>query len=179
MTRIGVKTHKMRNLYVLVVLAPRCSKRVLTRRRSDFPLRELHVGDELRVHRKRLRVHAVETFVRELEDVLEHVTVVATRAITRKRARRPLQTNVVRMPTGDNSVIGQFIRYHVLVRVYGGDPDAWLERLRSRDVDDPEVGGDIRFVHWIRSRLRQNPMLMFTIRRMVESTPFWRAAALR
>lgn len=81
-------------------------------------------------------------------------------------------SNVVRMPLGDSSVIRDFLRYHVLVRVYDGDPDAWLADLAARGGD----GGDIRFVRWIRSRLRQEPHLLASIRRMVDETPFWRAA---
>jgi hypothetical protein len=34
---------------------------------------------------------------------------------------------------------------------------------------------DIRFVRWIRGRLRREPELMEDIRRMVERTPLWRA----
>ena len=70
-------------------------------------------------------------------------------------------------------MIGQFIRYHVLVRVFDGDADAWLAQLRARGVDDPDLGGDVRFVHWIRSRLRRDPGLLTAIRRMVDATPFW------
>lgn len=176
MTPIRVKTSKIRNLYVHEVLSPRCRRKILLRREARKPLRDVSVGDVLVIRGKRLRVHAIETCVVQREQVIEHVTKIATRAIAKRRDRKKRATpNVVRMPTGDHSVVGQFIRYHVLVRVYGGDPDAWLAQLRSRGADD---AGDVRFVHWIRSRLRQDPMLIHTIRRMVESTPFWRAAAL-
>jgi hypothetical protein len=60
----------------------------------------------------------------------------------------------------------------VLVRVYDGDPDAWLAQLRERGDDR----GDERFVRWIRSRLRRDPSLLSSIRQMVDATPFWRAA---
>ncbi len=76
------------------------------------------------------------------------------------------------LPAGDHSVVAQFIRYHVLIRVYDGDADAWLARLREQGGDE----GDVRFVRWIRSRVRKDPALMLTIRRMVDATPFWRAA---
>ena len=76
------------------------------------------------------------------------------------------------LPNGDHSVIAQFIRYHVLIRVYDGDADAWLARLREHGGDE----GDVRFVRWIRSRMRKDPSLMMSIRRMVDATPFWRAA---
>jgi len=75
------------------------------------------------------------------------------------------------MPHGDSSVVAQFLRYHVLVRVYDGDADAWLADLGARGDD----GGDARFVRWIRSRLRRDPRLLVSIRKMVAATPFWRA----
>ncbi|HEX7831843.1 MAG TPA: hypothetical protein VF787_19460 [Thermoanaerobaculia bacterium] len=144
---------------------------------SRNPLPEVAVGDVLRVHGKKVLVRKVTTCVTRRENVVEHMTIVATRAIKRKQKKR-IARNVVRMPAGDHSVVGQFIRYHVLVRVYDGDPDAWLAQLRERS-GEAEIGGDIRFVHWIRSRLRQDPTLLASIRRMVDATPFWRAAALR
>lgn len=161
-----------------MVLAPGCRKKILSRRVTRRVPREIRVGDVLRVRGRRLRVRAIQTFVEQRESVLEHVTLVATRAVTRKRTKRVAE-NVVCMPTGDNSVVGQFIRYHVLVRVYDGDPDAWLAQLRARGADGPDTGGDIRFVHWIRTRLRQDPTLLAAIRQMVDATPFWRTAALR
>jgi hypothetical protein len=76
------------------------------------------------------------------------------------------------MPVGHNSDVADFLRYHVLVRVYDGDPDAWLARLQAKGAD----GGDVRFARWIRTRLRHEPQLIHSIRRMVDATPFWRAA---
>lgn len=76
------------------------------------------------------------------------------------------------MPAGEDSDVAQFLRYHVLVRVYDGDCDAWLAQLQEHGGDD----GDIRFVRWVRSRMRQDPTLLPSIRRMVDATPFWRAA---
>lgn len=81
-------------------------------------------------------------------------------------------SKVVRMPHGDNSMVAQFIRYHVLIRVFDGDADAWLAQLQEQGGDE----GDVRFARWIRSRVRQDPALMGAIRRMVEATPFWRVA---
>lgn len=79
---------------------------------------------------------------------------------------------VARMPVGDDSRVAEFIRYHVLIRVYDGDADAWLTRLQDEGGDE----GDVRFARWIRSRVRKDPALMASIRRMVEATPFWRVA---
>ena len=91
---------------------------------------------------------------------------------TRKNRNVYAPSKVVRMPNGENSVVAQFIRYHVLICVYDGDPDAWLARLREHGGDE----GDVRFVRWIRSRVRKDPSFMLAIRRMVDATPFWRAA---
>src|SRR5688500_18900385 len=96
----------------------------------------------------------------------------STIAAHRVSRREPVPANVVAMPVGDDSVVTQFLRYHVLVRRFGGDPDAWLAQLDAEGGD----GGDVRFVRWIRSRLRQDPALMTSIRTMVDATPFWRAA---
>jgi hypothetical protein len=85
--------------------------------------------------------------------------------------RVKIEENVVEMPVGDDSVVAQFFRYHVLVRRYGGDPDAWLAHL---DAVDGEAG-DIRFARWVRARLRQDPALITSIRAMVDATPFWHA----
>ncbi len=76
-----------------------------------------------------------------------------------------------RMPRGDNSTVGQFLRYHVLIRVYDGDPDAWLAQLETRGGDE----SDIRIARWVRSRMRQDPTMLMAIRRMVDATAFWQA----
>jgi len=125
----------------------------------------------LRIGRKRVRIIEIIRRDERRYDVLEHVCEIFTRAVMRRRRRR--DTNVVAMPAGDQSVIAQFIRYHVLVRVFGGDPDAWLAHIRARGGGDQ---ADLRFVRWVRSRLRQDPALLTAIRRMVDATPFWRAA---
>ena len=130
----------------------------------------MNVGDEWRVARRNVCVRAIAHRLEERERVLEHITEIFTRAVSRKRVRA--FSNVVKMPPGDPSVIAEFLRFHVLVRVFNGDPDAWLAKLRERD----DEGADVRFARWIRSRLRQDPALISEIRRMVDATPFWRAA---
>ena len=131
-----------------------------------------------------MELHAVRNMVYECawrvdrgEDRIEHVVLIYTRAIARKRTRRmsaasSVTSNVVQMPTGDTSVVTGFLRYHVLMRVYDGDPDLWLLDLEKRG----DTGGDVRFARWIRSRLRQDPSLLHAIRKMVDATPFWRVA---
>jgi hypothetical protein len=82
------------------------------------------------------------------------------------------EAKVVTMPLADESLMATFLRYHVLVRVYDGDADAWLAHLTSKGGD----AADMRFVRSVRVRLRRDPRLMETIRRMVDQTPFWSAA---
>jgi hypothetical protein len=167
-----VKTHGCSNLYVLLIYAPGSRKKVLSRRVSPREFPELHAGDRVRAGRMRLRAATISRRVELRDDgTIEKITDVFTR-LANGRAR--VCDNVVLMPTGDDSMVAQFIRYHVLVRVFHGDPDAWLAHLDTKgEVID---GGDLRFVRWIRSRLRQDPALLGSIRRMVDATPFWRAA---
>lgn len=167
MTRIGVKSRSIRNLYVLVVHAPGSRGRVLTRSVARRPWLPLEPGARLRDGRRKLRVTEIETRVVRNGDVIEHVTEVYTRG-----RRIPLPPNVVRMPAPDLSVVAQFIRFHVLVRVYHGDPDAWLAQLPPH-ADE----GDVRFIRWMRARLRDDPKLLEDISAMVDTTRFWSAAS--
>jgi len=159
---------------VLVVLAPRSSARVLTRFVARRPWTHVAVGDIVKAARRRYRVTRIERRVVRAGDVIEHQYLVSTRAIPRKRAPRLRRAfaNVVQMPLETRSAVAEFLRYHVLVRVFDGDADAWLAQLRTRGGDE----GDVRFVRWIRSRLRADPALLITIRRMVDATPFWQSA---
>lgn len=176
MTRIGVKVRQIRNLYVLEVFRPGSRRRIFERRVARRPWPAPVAGAVIRSGRTKLRVTSVGARVDRSGDRVEHIIEIYTRAIARKRARRPevatVAENVVRMPTGDTSVVAEFLRYHVLIRVFQGDPDAWLAHLG----ESGDGGGDLRFVRWIRSRLRQDPSLLVSIRKMVDATPFWRVA---
>ena len=100
---------------------------------------------------------------------MEHVLHAYTRSAPLRGARA---SNVVALPAGRVSATADFLRYQVLVRVFDGDADRWLDHLRQQGDFADE---DIRFVRWIRGRLRRDPELMDDIRRMVERTPLWRA----
>lgn len=152
MTLMRVKLREISNLYVLIVLGRRCVSR--------RPWAPIHAGDVLVDGRRRVRVSDVRTRVERRGDVIEHITEVLTRTPRVARAE-----NVVRMPAGDTSVVAQFIRFHVLVRVYGGDPDAWL----AAHPDE----ADVRFLRWMRTRLRNDPDMLAAIREMVDTTRFW------
>jgi hypothetical protein len=152
LTLIGVKLREISNLYVLIVFG----KRYVSRR----PWTPVGIGDVVRDGRRRVRVIDVETRVERRGDVVEHITELHTET---RRTARP--ENVVRMPSGDTSTVAQFIRFHVLVRVYGGDPDAWL----AAGPDE----ADVRFLRWMRTRLRSDPSMLDAIEEMVGTTTFW------
>lgn len=175
MTRIGVNVRRVRNLYVLEIFRPGSRRRLVDRRVARRPWLAPAPGDVIRSGRTKLRVTSIGIRVDRADERVEHVMEIYTRAVPRRRARRAegtLASNVVRMPTGDTSVVAEFLRYHVLIRVFDGDPDAWLAHLLASG----DRGGDIRFVRGLRSRLRQDPALLASIRKMVDATPFWRVA---
>lgn len=177
LTPIGVKTRQQRNLYVLIVYAPRSSRKVLVHRSARRPWAPFAIGQRLKIDRRKppLAVAGVrEEIVRE-GDVIEHRRHVATRFVRRKRPALivpRLPDNVVAMPAARGAAVADFLRYHVLVRVYAGDPDAWIAHLETHRDD---ADGDLRFARALRARLRHDPKLLGTIRAMVDATPFWRA----
>jgi hypothetical protein len=169
-TPIRVKVKRISNLYVLIVYSPGDRTAVTARFTARRPWSPFAVGEVLRIGRARVRIIEIVRLVERRGDVLEHVSHVFTRAVV--RSRRRVDENVVAMPASDQSVVAEFIRYHVLVRVFDGNPDAWLAHIRAQGGDQ----SDLRFVRWVRSRLRQDPALLNAIRQMVDATPFWRAA---
>jgi hypothetical protein len=65
-----------------------------------------------------------------------------------------------------------FLRYHVLVRVFQGDVAEWLSVLQSTDRDDSD---DARFLRWLHRKIRSEPYLLERIRETVESSGLWPA----
>jgi hypothetical protein len=176
LTPIGVKTRQQRNLYVLLVYAPGSRKKVWMRRIARRPWTPFAPGEPLRIDGRKGRLIVVqvrEEVVRD-GDVIEYRRHVATRLL-RKRPRtrtRAVPDNVVPMPAARGAIVADFLRYHVLVRVYGGDADAWIRHLETHRDD---ADGDLRFARALRARLRHDPRLLEAIRAMVDATPFWRA----
>jgi len=167
---IRVKTKRISNLYVLIIHAPGDRTAVAARFTARRNWAPFAVGEVIRIGRARVRIIEIIRRTESRGGAVEHTCDVFTRAVIRRPRR---MKNVAVMPAGDQSVIAQFIRYHVLVRVFDGNPDAWLAHLRARGGGDQ---ADVRFVRWVRSRLRKDPALLAAIRRMVDATPFWRAA---
>jgi hypothetical protein len=164
LTLMRVKNPEIRNLYVLVLFSACTGKQLARRRVPRTRFDAIRTGDVLRIGGAEARVTSTATRTEHRGDgSVAHVREVFT---------APL--NVVRMPSADEeTVVEQFLRYHVLIRVFHGDPDAWLAHLQERGED---ADADVRFARWIRSRMREDPTLIASIRRMVDATPFWRAA---
>ncbi|HWS71844.1 MAG TPA: hypothetical protein VN605_06995, partial [Thermoanaerobaculia bacterium] len=178
LTPIGVKTRQQRNLYVLIVYAPGSRGKVLLRRIARRPWARLEPGERLKIDARRGRLAVVRVREEVVRDgaVIEHRTHLFTRLV-RVRRKRPkpvgaLPDNVVAMPAARGAVVADFLRYHVLVRVYAGDVDVWIAHLETHRDD---ADGDLRFARALRARLRHDPRLLSTIRAMVDATPFWRA----
>jgi hypothetical protein len=159
-----VKNREIRNLYVLRLLSACTGKQLAARRVSRRKFDAIRTGDVIEVDGAQARVTSTATRMEHREPgVIAHVREVFT-----------APPNVVRMPAAEEeTVVAQFLRYHVLIRVFHGDPDAWLAQLQQRGDD---ADGDMRFARWIRSRMREDPTLIASIRQMVDATPFWRAA---
>ncbi|MDQ3280161.1 MAG: hypothetical protein M3Q69_01970 [Acidobacteriota bacterium] len=155
-----VKIRGVSNLYVLIVYAPGSRTRVQSRRFARRAFAAMEPGDVVRARRRKLRVEAIgEREVRRANGTIAYVTEVFTRAVT--------PPNVVPMPSGEHLAMGEYLRLHALVRVFDGDADAWFAQLKHHEDLD---GADLRFVRLIRTRLRQDPALIGSIRKMVEAT---------
>lgn len=159
----------MATVYVLLVYQPGSRSNIRWRRVSSRPWIGIRRGRSIGDRRRRLRIVALRRTTAAWPDRIEHVLHAYTRCAPLRRAR---PANVVALPAPRRSATADFLRYQVLVRVFDGDADRWLDHLR-RQGDFPEE--DIRFVRWIRGRLRRDPELMDDIRRMVERTPLWDA----
>src|ERR1044071_8316044 len=103
-----VKIRRFSNLYVLLIHAPGRGAKVIRRRVSRRELPELQPGDTVRARRVRLRVASVSRRVEVRDDgIIENITDVFTRAAKRRTPELP--GNVVAMPTGDESMVAQFL----------------------------------------------------------------------
>lgn len=81
--------------------------------------------------------------------------------------------HVTRVTTGHPALRGlhgggeitNFLRYHVLVRVFDGDVGQWLRVTRN--------ASDVTFLRSLQQRLITNPALMSDIREVVDSSGLW------
>lgn len=63
--------------------------------------------------------------------------------------------------------ITDFIRYHVLIRVFDGDVDAWIALAERHHADDAA------FLRWLKERLTQDRSLLPRIQDEVNASGLW------
>jgi hypothetical protein len=156
----------MSQLYILLLYQPRSDFRLLERRVSDEPWRDVHPGRVIRVRQRRFRVVGVRRCTLGDGEAATRILHV----FTRRESRRWLPTNVVPMPSGRRSPVADYLRFQALVSAWGGDVDRWLRNLQAKG--DFEAS-DVRFARWLRGKLRRDPRFIDDIRRMVTATPLW------
>ncbi len=65
--------------------------------------------------------------------------------------------------------VTDFLRYHVLIRVFDGDANAWLAVIDNKSMPD----GERMFVEWIGDRLQHDAQLLDRLRDFVEGSGLW------
>jgi hypothetical protein len=124
---------------------------------SDQPP-PLHIGD-------RIEQSGIPRFIAGIEHEIttdvHHIRVQTTESSA--PAPRSLQTG---------GPITEFLRYHVLIRVFNGRPEHWLMVLAELGKFH---GHDVEFLHWLQSRLERDPRLLDEIRATVDGSGLWPA----
>jgi hypothetical protein len=65
-----------------------------------------------------------------------------------------------------SSLVANFARVHILVSLFDGDPDKWINFIvRNGTIIERQT--DLPFIEALRERLRAEPMLMGELRRIV------------
>jgi hypothetical protein len=59
-------------------------------------------------------------------------------------------------PLGGSKLVSNFARAHILISLFDGDPDKWLEFIR-RDGTEEESMNDVPFLHDVRRRIASDP----------------------
>ena len=66
-----------------------------------------------------------------------------------------------------SDLVEKFARVHILVSLFDGDPDRWMEAIGKYGTTS-ERQYDIPFVHEIKERLREDPFFLDQLRRSVK-----------
>jgi hypothetical protein len=69
-----------------------------------------------------------------------------------------------------STALTDFLRYHVLIRVFDGNAFRWLHLLQQTGRAD---GEDARFLAWLHNRLSADPQLLDQIRQTVNASGLW------
>ncbi|MGZ7079783.1 MAG: hypothetical protein ACXVJT_10250 [Thermoanaerobaculia bacterium] len=69
-------------------------------------------------------------------------------------------------PSQTSSLVANFARVHILVSLFDGDPDKWINFIvRQGTVIERDT--DLPFIEALRRRLRTEPLLVDELRRIV------------
>src|SRR5687767_1890179 len=71
------------------------------------------------------------------------------------------------MPTaGLYGLVGDFARAHILVTLFDGDPEKWLDFIHRFGTEE-ERRDDVPFLEMLRVRIESEPTLLADLRRIV------------
>jgi hypothetical protein len=71
-------------------------------------------------------------------------------------------------PHGGSRLVSNFARAHILISLFDGDPDKWLEFIQ-RDGTDEERANEIPFVMELRRRAANDPKFIERLRDAVHA----------
>jgi hypothetical protein len=64
-------------------------------------------------------------------------------------------------------IVGDFMGYVILIRLFDGDADAWIKWLREKGSDQQLIHG-FPFVVWVKEQIKRDPDLLCRVRKMVD-----------
>src|SRR2546422_9485891 len=64
---------------------------------------------------------------------------------------------------------GDFMGFHLLVKLFDNDPDKWIQALRDRGSDE-QLENDLPFVFWGKSEAHRDPGFFMWVKAKVKST---------
>lgn len=68
--------------------------------------------------------------------------------------------------TSLSSLVASFARIHMLLAVFDGNPDRWLDMINAEGTAE-EREGDARFLFGLKARLATNPELIDDLRKLL------------
>jgi len=68
--------------------------------------------------------------------------------------------------TSLSSLVASFARIHMLLAVFDGNPDRWLDMINAEGTAE-EREGDARFLFGLKTRLATNPGLIDDLRKLL------------
>jgi hypothetical protein len=86
------------------------------------------------------------------------------------RGSTPTKLPTALRPHAADSPLADFLRYHVLIRVFHGRTRDWLQILQNTGRGGSR---DAQFLRWLQRRLDTDPLLLDQIRDTVNACGLW------